>query len=88
MFRPHSHPRGGVRFSLPFVPGRRRYQSLFSGPPKPPAPPPPTPMPDLMDPAILAERKRTLQEAAGRSGRASTMLSSNNDYTNTKLGTA
>lgn len=61
--------------------------SLFSGPPKPPTPPAPTAMPDLMAPDALLDAKRK-QAAITRSGRASTALSGNNDYTNTKLGTA
>lgn len=62
--------------------------ALFSSPPKPPAPPPPTPMPDLLDPAILAEKKRVLNQAASRSGRNSTLLSGGgDDYSGQKLGT-
>lgn len=59
--------------------------SLFSGPPKPPPPPAPVPIPDTMDPAVLAARQRIVNEAAARSGRASTLLSE--DATG-KLGTA
>jgi hypothetical protein len=60
---------------------------LFGGSPKPPAPPPPQPMPDLMDPAVMEARKRTLQAAMGRSGRASTNLTGDNgDYSADKLG--
>jgi hypothetical protein len=45
-------------------------------------------MPDLQDPAILAAQKKTLQDAAARSGRASTLLSGGtDDYSSTKLGT-
>lgn len=55
---------------------------------KPPAVPAPTPMPDLLDPAILAEKKRVLNQAAARSGRASTLLSGGgDDYSGQKLGT-
>ena len=60
---------------------------LFSGPPKPPAPPAPTPMPDLADPGVLAAQKKVLQDAALRSGRASTVLSGADDYSGTRLGT-
>lgn len=57
---------------------------IFGGPPKPPRPEPPLPMPDLNDPAILAAKRRTLEAAVGRSGRASTMLT--DDYSGDKLG--
>jgi hypothetical protein len=68
-------------------PDRARFKGLFEGPPKPPAPPPPQPMPDLMDPAVMEARKRTLQAAMGRSGRASTNLTGDNgDYSTDKLG--
>lgn len=50
----------------------------------PPKPKKPDPMPDENDPAIMAARKRQLEMAATRSGRASTMLSEN--YTNDRLG--
>jgi hypothetical protein len=44
-------------------------------------------MPDLMDPAVMEARKRTLQAAMGRSGRASTNLTGDNgDYSTDKLG--
>jgi len=61
---------------------------LFGGgSPKPPPPPAPVAMPDLMDPAVLEARKRTLQAAMGRSGRASTNLTGDNgDYSTDKLG--
>lgn len=58
---------------------------LMGGGAKPPTPPPPQPMPDLNDPAILAAKKRELQAASTRSGRASTQLS--DDYGGVKLGT-
>jgi hypothetical protein len=45
-------------------------------------------MPDLADPASLAAQKRIAADAAGRSGRASTLLSGNDDYSQNKLGTA
>lgn len=55
---------------------------------KPPSPPPPVPMPDLLDPAILAEKNRVRNAAAARSGRASTLLSGGgDDYSGQKLGT-
>lgn len=62
---------------------------LFGGStPTLPPPPAPIPMPDLQDPAILAAQKKTLQDAAARSGRASTLLSGGtDDYSSTKLGT-
>lgn len=44
------------------------------GSPKPPEPPPPQPMPDLDDPAALAAKRKVLDSAAARSGRASTVL--------------
>lgn len=45
-------------------------------------------MPDLNDPAILAAQRRDAMAAAARSGRASTLLSGENDYSQNKLGTA
>ena len=60
--------------------------ALFSGPPKPPAPPPPQPMPDLMDPAIQAAKRKTLERAMSSSGRASTILSGGDEYSGDKLG--
>ena len=61
--------------------------ALFGGgAPKPPTPPPPAPMPDLADPAILAAQKRVFEKAAAQSGRQSTVLSGNDDYSGTKLG--
>jgi hypothetical protein len=55
-----------------------------------PAPEPikPVPLPDPEDPAILAERRRQLLRAAGRSGRASTTLSAQEDYSTDKTGVA
>jgi hypothetical protein len=86
--RRHSHWRAGVRIAAPFTVERKRYQSLFSGPPKPPPPPPPMPMPDPNDPAALAAQQSAIGAAAARSGRASTLLSGNqNNYAGTKLGT-
>lgn len=58
------------------------------GSPKVPKPPDPTPIPDLFDPAVLAARRRTLENAAARSGRASTNLANQDQYGGTKLGTA
>lgn len=60
---------------------------LLSSPPKPPGPPAPTPMPDLADPGILAAQKKVLQDAALRSGRASTVLSGGDEFSGTRLGT-
>jgi hypothetical protein len=53
-----------------------------------PEPVKPTLLPDPEDPAILAARRRQLQRAAGRSGRASTVLSSQEDYSTDKTGVA
>lgn len=58
---------------------------LFGGRPKPPPPPPPQPMPDLLDPAILAAKRRPLEDVRGRGGRASTLLTGD-DYQREKLG--
>lgn len=58
---------------------------LFGGRPKPPPPPPPQPMPDLLDPAVLAARRRPLEDVRGRGGRASTLLTGD-EYSNDKLG--
>lgn len=63
--------------------------ALFGGGAKaaaPPAPPPPQPMPDLMDPALLAAKRRTLEGAAARSGRMSTILSGGDSYSGDTLG--
>lgn len=63
--------------------------ALFSPRPKPPPPPPPQPMPDLMDPAVLAAKRRPLESLQGRGGRASTNLTGDNglaDYSSDKLG--
>ena len=61
--------------------------ALFGGSPKPPTPPAPVAMPDPLDPALMEARKRTLQAAMGRSGRASTNLTGDNgDYSTDKLG--
>lgn len=54
------------------------------GQPKAPTPPKPIPMPDLNDPQIQAQSQITAAQAAARSGRASTILSS--DYSGTLLG--
>lgn len=54
--------------------------------PKPPPPPDPLPIPDLNDPAILAARRRRLDDAMSRSGRASTQLGDDNSYSANKLG--
>lgn len=52
---------------------------------KPPPPPDPVPIPDLEDPAILATRRRKLDDVMSRSGRASTQLT-DNPYSGDKLG--
>lgn len=60
---------------------------LFGGgSPKVPVQPPPLPMPDLANPAFLAEQRRRAQGQAVRSGRASTILSGD-DYGSETLGT-
>jgi hypothetical protein len=46
----------------------------------------PTPLADLQDPAILARKRRVTEESAARSGRASTVLTQNGDYSGNKLG--
>ena len=53
-----------------------------------PAPIKPVPLPDPEDPAILAERRRQLLRAAGSSGRASTTLQAQEDYSSSKTGVA
>lgn len=88
--RRHQHWRGGAWFALPHSPERKRFKgltSIFGGPPSPPKPPPPTPMPDLGDPALLAQQKRELL-AKQNSGRQSTILSGggSDEYSGTKLG--
>lgn len=59
---------------------------MFGGAPKAPAPPPPMPMPDLLDPAVLAAKKRQREMAMSRSGRASTILSGGDEYSGVTLG--
>jgi hypothetical protein len=59
-----------------------------AAPPPIPAPVQPVPLPDPQDPAILAERRRQLLRAAGRSGRASTTLSAQEDYSTDTTGVA
>jgi hypothetical protein len=56
--------------------------------PAPVEPVKPVPLPDPEDPAVLAERRRSLQRAAGRSGRASTVLRAQEDYSTDKTGVA
>lgn len=64
-------------------------QDLFGGgKPAVPAVPAPTPMPDMADPAVLAAKQRVIDQAAARSGRASTILSGGPTYANDKLGVA
>ncbi len=58
---------------------------LGGGPKAPPPPPPPLPMPDMEDPAIIAERRRRMALESQRSGRASTILSG--EYSGDTLGT-
>lgn len=55
---------------------------LFKGPPKPK---PVVPMPDPESPEADAARRRAIEMARSRSGRASTVLSG--DYSGDKLGT-
>lgn len=50
-----------------------------------PPPPPVVPIPDINDPAVLARKRRVLEDAATRSGRVSTLLS-DNEYSGGKLG--
>lgn len=54
--------------------------------PKPLSPPDPLPIPDLNDPAILAQRRRRLDDAMSRSGRLSTVLTDSGGYSSDKLG--
>lgn len=49
---------------------------LLGKPKAPPPPKPPTPMPTMDDEAIALAKKKNLQMQAARSGRESTMLSS------------
>jgi len=57
--------------------------------PDPPPPKPVVPMPDFDDPAIAAARRKVLEQAAARSGRASTILAGGDgDYNGNKLGVA
>jgi hypothetical protein len=58
--------------------------SLFKKP-KVPTPKPVVPMPDPEGPEAEAARRRALEAARARSGRASTMLSG--EYEGSKLGT-
>lgn len=60
--------------------------AAFGGPKAPPPPPPPQPMPDLQDPAILAQARKAREAAMARSGRLSTMLTGDTDYSSDKLG--
>lgn len=55
--------------------------ALFSSPKMPAAPvvKPPAAMPDTDDPAVLAAKRRSMAEAAGRGGRASTILTAPGD---------
>lgn len=58
------------------------------GTPDLPKPPPITQMPDLYDPAILAQKRKAM-DASASTGRQSTILSGNQgDYSGSKLGTA
>ena len=58
--------------------------SLF---PKPPTPEPVTPMPDPDSPEAQAARRKEMQKALARSGRASTLLSGGGTYSSPTLGT-
>lgn len=60
--------------------------SGFFGRPAPPTPPPPQPIPDLADPAVLDRKRRVLEAAMTRSGRASTDMTSSDTYGSDKLG--
>jgi hypothetical protein len=65
--------------------------SMFAPKPQPvgeaPAPRKPAPMPDESSPAVLEARRRSLLQAAGRSGRSSTILTGIRDnYSGTTLG--
>ena len=51
-----------------------------------PAPPLPAPMPDLEDPALLAERRKALRGARQRSGRLSTIFTDENQDDNSYRG--
>lgn len=53
---------------------------------KPPAPKPVATMPDPDGPEALAAKRRAMEAARARSGRASTVLSG--DYSSNKLGTS
>ena len=53
-----------------------------------PEPIKPVPLPDPEDLAVRAERLRQLQRAAGSSGRASTVLRAQEDYSSSKTGVA
>jgi hypothetical protein len=46
------------------------------------------PLADEEDPALIAARRRRLQAALGRSGRASTILGAQEDYSTSKTGVA
>ncbi len=58
----------------------------FGHPKAPPPPPPPAPIPDLQDPALLAERRKALEDASRRSGRLSTIFTGDQGYSGDKLG--
>lgn len=62
--------------------------AAFSHPKALPTPPPPTPMPtpDLQDPEIIAIRRRQIEAALLRGGRASTNLTDDSGYSRDKLG--
>jgi hypothetical protein len=65
--------------------------SMFSPKTPPPAAAPeprkPAPMPDESSPAVMEARRRALLQAAGRSGRSSTILTGIRDnYSGTTLG--
>lgn len=61
-------------------------KSIFGGP-QLPKPKPVVPMPDVNGPEVEAARRRAMMEAQRRSGRASTLLSGDLDYSRNKLGT-
>lgn len=60
---------------------------LFGSTPKPPPPPKPVPMPDPNDLGVKDAQLQQLLKARQRSGRASTVLSGEDAYSQSTTGT-
>lgn len=76
------HPASPEFRECPF--GQIRYRGLFSSP-KPPVVPTPVVMPTMQSSTIAAAQQQQMNAAAAQSGRASTILSRND---NSKFGSA